>query len=101
LLKVLLAEKTFEIELFKAGNNKDVLLNIFREIHPNAVDNIEEGGSIEEHADKFLEKVNSNKAKTELSYRLAVKLESDVDLRNAFTVPNYIKDAIKWVVKGE
>lgn len=101
LLKVLLAEKTFEIELFKAGNNKDVLLGILKEMHPIAVDRIEEGASIEEHADNFLEKVNSNKAKSELSHRLAVKLESDANLRMTFTVPNYIQDAIKWVVKGE
>ncbi len=101
LLKVLLAERTFEIELFKAGNNKNVLLDIFREMHPIAADRIEEGASIEEHADNFLEKVNSNKAKSELSHRLAIKLESDADLRNTFVVPDYIKDAIKWVVKGE
>ncbi len=101
LLKVLLSEKTFEIELFKAGNNKGILLDIFREMHPIAAGRIEEGVSIEEHADNFLEKVNSNKAKSELSHRLAIKLESDAILRNAFTVPNYIRDAIKWVVKGE
>lgn len=101
LLKVLLAEKTFEIELFKAGNNKDVLLEIFKEMHPIAADRIDEGASIEEHAFNFLEKVDSNKAKSELSHRLAIKLESDANLRNVFTVPNYIRSAIKWVVKGE
>jgi putative ATP-dependent endonuclease of OLD family len=70
-------------------------------MHPIAAGRIEEGVSIEEHADNFLEKVNSNKAKSELSHRLAIKLESDAILRNAFTVPNYIRDAIKWVVKGQ
>ncbi len=101
LLKVLLAEKTFEIELFKSGNNKDVLLDIFQEMHPVAAGRIEEGSSIAEHADNFLEKVNSNKAKSELAHRLAIKLESDAGLRDGFSVPNYIIDAIKWVVKGE
>jgi len=101
LLKVLLAEKTFEIELFKAGNNKNLLLDVFREIHPIAAGRIAEGASIEEHADSFLEKVNSNKAKSELAHRLAIKLESNAELRNGFTVPDYIVDAIKWVVKGE
>jgi len=101
LLKVFLAEKTFEIELFKAGNNKDVILDIFSEMHPIAARRIEDGTSIEEHADNFLAKVNSNKAKSELSHRLAIKLESDTDLRNSFSVPDYISDAIKWVVKGE
>lgn len=101
LLKVLLAEKTFEIELFKSGNNKDVLLNIFKEMHPIAASRIEEGASIEEHADNFLKKVNSNKAKSVLAHQLAIKLESDAGLRDGFSVPDYISDAIKWVVKGE
>jgi putative ATP-dependent endonuclease of the OLD family len=101
LLKVLLAEKTFEIELFKSGNNKDVLLGIFSEMHPTAADRIDEGASIEEYADNFLKKINSNKAKSELAHRLAIKLESDAESKNNFTVPDYIRDAIKWVVKGE
>jgi len=100
-LKVLLAEKTFEIELFKAGNNKDLLLEMFEEMHPVAAGKIEEGASIDEHANNFLEKVNSNRAKSELAHCLAIRLESDADLRNGFTVPNYIESAIKWVAKGE
>jgi putative ATP-dependent endonuclease of OLD family len=101
LLKVQLAEKTFEIELFKAGNNKDILLEIFEEMHPTAAGRIEEGASIDEHAQNFLEKVNSNKAKSELAHCLAIRLESDAGLRDEFTVPDYIKDAIRWVVKGK
>ena len=101
LLRVLLAEKTFEIELFKSGNNKGVLLDIFKEMHPIAAGRIEEGASIEEHADNFLKKVDSNKAKSELAHRLAIKLENDAESKDNFIVPDYIRDAIKWVVKGE
>lgn len=100
-LKVLLAEKTFEIELFKAGNNKDILLEMFKEMHPVAAGKIEEGASIDEYANNFLEKVNSNKAKSELAHCLAIRLESDAGLRSEFTVPDYIESAIKWVAKGE
>ena len=100
-MRVKLAEKTFEIELFKAGNNKDILLEIFEEMHPIAAGRIEEGDSINEHAQNFLDKVNSNKAKSELAHCLAIRLESDAGLRDEFTVPDYIKDTIKWVVKGE
>lgn len=100
-LRVLLAEKTFEIELFKAGDNKDILLEMFGEMHPTAAGRIEEGASIDEHANSFLEKINSNKAKSELAHCLAIRLESDAGLRNEFTVPDYIKSAIKWVAKGE
>lgn len=99
LLKVELAEKTFEYELFK--ENKDILLEIFKEMHPKAAENVKEGTSISEHASNFLEKVEANKAKSELSHRLAIRLESDVNARNEFKVPEYIKRAIKWVVKGE
>jgi putative ATP-dependent endonuclease of OLD family len=70
-------------------------------MHPIAADRIEEGTSLEEHANNFLEKVNSNKAKSELAHQLAIKLESNAELRNGFSVPDYIRDAIKWVVKGE
>ena len=100
-LKVLLAEKTFEIELFKAGSNKDILLEMFAEMHPVAAGKIEEGASIDEHANNFLEKLTSNKAKSELAHCLAIRLENDEGLRSEFTVPNYIESAIKWVAKGE
>lgn len=99
-LKVELAEKTFEYELFKAGN-KEVLLSIFSEMHPKAAKNIHEGNSLEEHAICFVDKLISNKAKSELSHRLSVLLTEDEDIRNSFEVPEYIQKAIRWVVKGE
>lgn len=101
LLKVELAEKTFEYELFKTGSNKDVLLELFSEMHPVAAGRIEAGDSIDEYASNFLEKVVSNKAKSELSHRLALKLEGDTEARDNFTVPEYIVTAIRWVTKGE
>lgn len=99
-LKVELAEETFEFELFKAGN-KDLLLSIFSEMHPRAAQNIHEGNSLEEHARKFVDKVISNKAKSELSHRLSVLLTENEDIRNTFKVPQYIQKAIRWVVTGE
>jgi putative ATP-dependent endonuclease of OLD family len=101
LLRVQLGERTFEFELFKAGNNRNILLEIFREMHPVAAGKIKEGDSIEEHALNFLEKVTSNKAKSELAHKLALRLEEDAGARSNFSVPAYIENAIKWVVKGE
>ena len=101
LLRVELAEQTFEYELFMAGNNKDILLNIFREMHPKAANNIEEGQTEEEYAANFVEKVGNNKAKSGLAHSLAIKLEDNTELRENFTIPHYIEKAIKWVVKGE
>jgi putative ATP-dependent endonuclease of OLD family len=99
-LKVFLAERTFEFELFIAGN-KDILLEIFKEMHPVSAAKIVADADIKIHAAAFLQKVISNKAKSELSHRLAVKLASDAEARNAFIVPTYIQNAIKYAVKGE
>ena len=101
LLKVELAEKTFEFELFKTGNNREIMLEIFEGMHPIAANKIEKGATIEEYASNFLDKVVSNKAKSEIAHCLALKLEEDNMRRNNFTVPAYIERAIKWVTKGE
>lgn len=99
-LKVFLAEQTFEFELFIAGN-KDILIEIFKEMHPVAAGRIIENADVKIHATNFLEKVISNKAKSELAHRLAVKLASDENARNAFVVPTYLQNAIKYATKGE
>ena len=99
-LKVFLAERTFEFELFVAGN-KDILIDIFREMHPVAANRIIEDEDVKIYAANFLEKVVANKAKSELAHRLAMKLALDEAARNAFSVPTYIQNAIKFVTKGE
>ncbi len=99
-LKVFLAERTFEFELFISGN-KNILLEIFAEMHPVSAAKIVANADIKIHAAAFLQKVISNKAKSELAHRLAVKLASDAAARNGFIVPAYIQNAIKYAVKGE
>lgn len=99
-LKVFLAERTFEFELFIAGNQK-ILLEIFQEMHPVAAGRIVANENIKNYGANFLEKVISNKAKSELAHRLAVKLSTDEAARNAFKVPTYLEKAIKFAVKGE
>jgi putative ATP-dependent endonuclease of OLD family len=97
-LKVFLAEVTFEFELFITGTNKDLLLEIFTDMHPIAASRITTGANIKEHAKSFLDKVISNKSKSELSHRLAVKLSTDEGARNSFQVPEYIQQAVKFVL---
>jgi len=99
-IKVFLAERTFEFELFIAGN-KNILLEIFKEMHPVSAAKIVAVADIKIHAAAFLQKVIANKAKSELAHRLAVKLASDAVARSAFIVPTYIQNAIKYAVKGE
>ena len=100
LLRVELAQGTFEIELFKTGDNKDLLLSIFSEMHPRAASNIEIDTDIDKYAKSFLDKLVANKAKAELAHRLSLRLEDPV-IRDSFAIPLYIEKAIKWVVKGE
>lgn len=101
LLKVELAERTFEYELFMTGNNKSILIEIFKEMRPRAANNIEEGTNQQEYAKNFVDKVAANKAKSELAHQLSVKLQDEQETRENFTVPPYIERAIKWVIKGE
>ncbi|PPK64931.1 putative ATP-dependent endonuclease of OLD family [Methylobacter tundripaludum] len=97
-LKVALGEVTFEFELFIAGNNKDILLNIFEEMYPKAAQKIQQDTNIKVYAKSFLEKVKSNKAKSELAHRLALKLSTDATASENFTIPEYIQNAIKFVL---
>jgi putative ATP-dependent endonuclease of OLD family len=99
-LKVFLAERTFEFELFIAGN-KDILLEIFATMHPVSASKIIANDDIKVYAAAFLEKVISNKAKSELAHRLTVKLASDEIARASFIVPIYLQNAIKYAIKGE
>lgn len=99
-LKVFMAERTFEFELFIAGN-KDVLLEIFAEMHPISASRILADADVKIHAANFLEKVVSNKAKSELAHRLSIKLSSDPSAKASFVVPEYLVNAIKYVVKGD
>ncbi len=100
-LKVFLGTITFEYELFLQGNNRDILLGIFGELKPNATRNIVSGDTLESHGRAFVKKVADNKAKSELAHRLAVELELTEVTRNTLIIPEYIKNAIRWVVKGE
>lgn len=104
-LKIQLARVTLEHELFVTGENKKLLLSIFKKMHPTAHKNIEIDQNLDQHAKNFLMKVESNKAKSELAHRLAITLEEyfadkEKTTQEIFTVPVYIEKAIKYVVKG-
>jgi len=99
-LKVFLSQKTFEFELFIAGNEK-ILLEVFKEMHPVAAGRIVSDTDIKKYGKNFLEKLIANKAKSELAHRLAIKLASDNAARTGFKIPVYIQDAIKYVITGK
>ena len=94
LLKVYLAERTFEYELFK--ENEELLQEAYRKIHPQAKD--VEGNTVDERAVAFVRKIKKQKAR--LAQELAFILESDEQKLAAISVPKYIKQAITLVIQG-
>ncbi|MED1785736.1 AAA family ATPase [Brevibacillus fortis] len=95
------AAVTFEYELIMADDyNKDLLLSIYTEMHPVSASRIT-GETKADFALSFLSKVESNKAKSEIAQRLALKLENDEEAKRRFVVPEYIKRSISWITKGE
>jgi len=94
LLKVYLAEQTFEYELFK--NNEELLQEAYGRIHPHAED--VKGDTVDEKANAFVKKIKKQKAI--LAQELAYILDSNEDKLAAIVVPEYIKQAITWVIQG-
>jgi len=89
-LKVVLADVTFEKEIF--DQNKALVKTVYGQMHIRTQIN---------DVNDLLDKLKSNKDKSELAHNLSVRLsESQEDLSN-FTVPEYIQKAIKWVIEGE
>jgi putative ATP-dependent endonuclease of the OLD family len=90
-LDVFLSHGTFESELFNASEeNKKIIRNIYKTMHPrtdlsNALD--------------FITKLKSNKDKANFSQFLSKSLQSITDYRNRFIIPEYLVNAIKWVVE--
>lgn len=95
LLKVALARRTFEYELFLS--NQELVLETYKELHPRT--NLDLSGTAEEKARSFVAKVEGNHDKALLAQSLAAKVQSDGD--TALRVPAYIEKALRWAVKGE
>jgi len=89
-LKVFLADVTFEKEIF---NQNDVLVKtVYGQMHSQT--------QISDVND-LLNKLKSNKDKSELAHKLSVRLSESQEDFDDFTVPEYIQKAIKWVIEGE
>lgn len=98
-LQVEIAYKTFEYELFTAGNNKNILLEIFGKMHSQLINEVKKETNLEKQAILFVDKLKSNKTKSQLAHTLALKLSEDATLQSNFTIPKYIVNAIEWVTK--
>ncbi|MGD0457760.1 MAG: AAA family ATPase [Terriglobia bacterium] len=91
-LRVYLARRTFEFELYLA--NEELTKEAYRGLHP---DTPPSAGNPETRAMSFVEHLRSNKDKAVLAQCLAEKL-SDAGSLEGLSVPVYIQRAIKWAV---
>jgi putative ATP-dependent endonuclease of OLD family len=107
-LMVKLAEYTFEYELMMASDfNLRIFKFLYKKMHPKTEFYNHENRKLLRL--EILEKIESNKDKSELAHRMAMMLESIYSPKNnypirglvtQFKVPSYIEEAIKWVVNG-
>ena len=95
LLKVFLAEHTFEYELFL--NNESLVVTTYKDLHPRT--DLDFPGTQEQKAMQFVEKLKTNEDKAPFAQTLANIIEHGP--RVEVVVPDYIKKAIRWAVRGE
>ena len=93
-LKVFLANNTFEYELY-CEQNKNILVDIYRELHPKF--SLNSIGNIDSEAKEFISAFENNKDKAIFAQKLAEKIKSE---NLNFQVPEYIKEAINWVINS-
>ncbi len=95
LLKVALARNNFEYELYMS--NKDLVKATYQELHPQT--DLAFSGTPEEIAVQFADKVSARRDKAVFAQLLAAKIRKGQPLE--LNVPEYIRDAIRWAVKGD
>ena len=92
-LKVCLAPHTLEYDLFEqSGHNKSIMREVYRKMHAQTDDL-----SGDFTVSTLMEKLKSNKDKAEFALQLYDRLEKE----EAFDVPDYIIEAILFVVPTE
>lgn len=97
-LFVRLAEVTFEYELMVADKyNLRLMKAIYAKMHPETKF-LDSHATKEEQATEILEKLKSNKDKSEFAMNLSCVLSEKDHLLKRFVVPDYIQKAIKWVI---
>ncbi|MCK5111816.1 MAG: AAA family ATPase [Arcobacteraceae bacterium] len=97
-LKVEISDITFENELYKPAANHTVLQEVAKELHPISYKrNYESKGVVFTDSVEFKDFVADGKS--EFAHILAINLSEKLEIGTCtFEVPNYIKEAIKWVL---
>lgn len=98
-LKCKIGKKTFEYELFINNPENECLNNVFKHLHPTNYEKVNDSSrNLNDRADIFVETI-SNSSKSEFAYLLTMELEKDENFCR-FNIPQYIEEAIKFVVDG-
>lgn len=93
-IKVLTAKKTFEYELAKIKENREIILKVLKEIHPRISETFDKDQDNNElFATKIWIAIKDSKSE------YAQKLLNKIIKGNAFVVPEYIKKAIEHVTE--
>jgi len=96
-IKVVLADRTFEWDLVKAGNWA-LAVEAMRDHHPQVAAGLEafNGATPVQQADEFLSRVANRKGRVALA--MARRLRRNPQ---ALSVPPYIAEAIRWATTGD
>lgn len=97
-LKVEISDITFENELYKQAANHTVLQEVAKELHPISYKrDYESKGAVFTDSVEFKKFVEDGKS--EFAHILAINLSEKLETGTyTFEVPNYIQEAIKWVL---
>lgn len=97
-LKVEISDITFENELYKPAANHAVLQEVAKELHPISYKKkYEDTSSTFGSSEEFKDYVSDGKS--EFAHILAINLSEKLEIGTCtFEVPNYIQEAIKWVL---
>lgn len=96
-LTIKTAYYTFEYELICASErNADIIREVYMELHTKT--DLLIGENLVERAIQFVEKLDQNEDKAIFAQLLSFKLATIKDFREDFVVPEYIQDAITWVI---
>lgn len=99
-LRTYLGELTFEYELMVQGEfNYKIIRTLYKQLHPQT--ELPQSGDLNKRALIVLEKINTNKDKSQLAEYLAHFLETRPLTRARFIVPSYLRNAVIWVVDGQ
>lgn len=94
-LKVCGAEKTFEYDLLKANPNKSFIRKVFKNVHPRIFKNVFKDD--DEEIFKIMNDSNRNIKKSRIAWILSTELRNDDSIE--YVIPDYIKNAFKFVCK--